>query len=155
MKLVSPKSKVYDAIASPASGSEEPEPSKFTVNGAEPESGAALNTAVGGVCGRQKLLPTSVYEGVLDVLSVAVDPVTLTLPVPLNVRGLMFAKVEPRFGAPAPLKVLSAILLLEIVIVIVPSADIEPESAAPSGNGLLASGSGLVGESGGPTWPYS
>src|ERR1044072_7808061 len=59
-KLVSPKSKVYDAIASPASGSEEAEPSKFTVSGAEPDSGAALSTAVGAVCGRQKLLPTSV-----------------------------------------------------------------------------------------------
>src|SRR5437763_826303 len=88
-------------------------------------------------------------------VGVGVEPVTLMLPVPLKVRGLMFAKVEPRLGAPTPLKVLSATLLFEIVIVIVPSADIEPESAAPSGKGLLASGSGLIGESGGPICPYS
>src|SRR5712692_2017710 len=48
----------------------------------------------------------------------------------------------------------SVTLLFEIVILIVPSAAIEPESAAPSSNGLLAAGSGLVAASGGPTCPY-
>jgi hypothetical protein len=36
-------------IVSPASGSDEPDPSKFTVNGAAPEVGDADATAVGGL----------------------------------------------------------------------------------------------------------
>src|SRR3954471_9239575 len=37
-------------------------------------------------------LPASVYDGVM-VLSAAVEPVTLTLPVPAKVRGLMLPRV--------------------------------------------------------------
>ena len=38
------------------SGSYEPEPSKFTVNGAVPEVGVAVNTAVGAAFGLQNWL---------------------------------------------------------------------------------------------------
>src|ERR1700682_3002259 len=142
-------------MASPESGSKDPEPSKLTVSGGGPVTGEAFNCAMGACWGRQKLLPTSVYAGVFTVESVADEPVTFVLPLPLKVRGLMFAKVDPFFGVPAPLKLVSATLLFEIVMRMVPSAAIEPESAAPSGKGLFASGSGLVGESGGPMCPYS
>src|SRR5437870_1628860 len=75
----------------------------------------------------------------------------------------MFAIVLPGFGALVlGLQVVkvesvgthSATLLFEIVILIVPSAAIEPESAAPSSNGLFAAGSGLVAANAGPTCPY-
>ena len=88
---------------------------------------------------------------------------TFVVPLPLKVRGLMLAMVLPPFGAlelalqVAKLESVgmhSETLLFEIVILIVPSAAIEPESAAPSSNGLLAAGSGLVAANAGPTCPY-
>src|SRR5213593_625697 len=99
MTNVSPKSNVYAAIASPASGSLEAEASKLTVSGAGPNVGDALRRAIGGLFGRQKKLPTNVYAGVFAVLSVALDPVTLVVPLPLKVRGLMLASVLPALGA--------------------------------------------------------
>src|SRR4051794_7622897 len=51
----------------------------------------------GGVHGR---LPASVYDGVMLVLSAAVEPVTLTLPFPAKVRGLMLPRVCPATGEP-------------------------------------------------------
>ena len=99
----------------------------------------------------------------LLVLSAAEDPVTFAVPDPLNVLGLMLAMVLPGFGALLlALQVVklesvgmhSVTLLVEIVIRIVPSAEIEPVSAAPSSKGLFAAGSGLVGDNAGPTCPY-
>ena len=50
----SPKLNVYEAIVSgggAVSGSNEPEPSNLTVNGALPDVGVAVRTAVGGLFG--------------------------------------------------------------------------------------------------------
>ena len=50
----SPKSNLYEAMVSgggAVSGSNEPEPSKLTVNGGLPDVGFAVRTAVGGLFG--------------------------------------------------------------------------------------------------------
>ena len=50
----SPKSNMYEAMVSgggAVSGSNDPEPSKLTVNGGLPDVGVALSTAVGGLFG--------------------------------------------------------------------------------------------------------
>ena len=50
----SPKSNLYEAMVSgggAVSGSNDPEPSKLTVNGGLPDVGDAVSTAVGGLFG--------------------------------------------------------------------------------------------------------
>jgi hypothetical protein len=54
----SPKSNVYDAISSSASGSDDPDASKPTVKGRGPVVGEALRTAVGAAFA-QKAFPES------------------------------------------------------------------------------------------------
>src|SRR5437870_2362772 len=49
----SPKLNVYDATESPASGSEDPDPSNATCSGTLPDRGEAVSTAVGAVFGAQ------------------------------------------------------------------------------------------------------
>ena len=52
----SPKSKVYEATESPASGSEDPDPTNPTCSGTFPDLGEAVRAAVGAVFGAQAAL---------------------------------------------------------------------------------------------------
>src|SRR5205809_7650940 len=52
----SPKSNVYEATESPASGSEDPDPSNATCSGTLPDRGDALSAAGGAVFGAQASL---------------------------------------------------------------------------------------------------
>src|SRR5205809_7193048 len=100
------------AVATPLAGCV----SEAIVSGGAPPSESFARTAIGTAVfscvvaasscavGRWRVLherlPASVYDGVMLVLSAAVEPVTLTLPLPAKVRGLMLPRVCPATGEP-------------------------------------------------------
>src|SRR5258707_598483 len=65
----SPKSKLYEAMVSPGSGSLEFAPLKFTDSGAFPDVGEPDNSANGAAFGWHDAFPTIVYSPEGDKLS--------------------------------------------------------------------------------------
>src|SRR6266516_2738984 len=113
-------------MESPASGSEDPDPPKVTFNGAGPLLGTAVRAAVGGVFGAQKSLPETVYD------PPAVESArTRRTPTRFRVSPWMPEMSEPADGGAAGPGPSGSSLLLERVIVIVPSGVNVPASACP------------------------
>src|SRR5881628_3556868 len=112
-------------MESPASGSDDPDPLKVTFNGAGPLLGTAVRAAVGGVFGAQKSLPETVYD------PPAVESArTRRTPTRFRVSPWMPEMSEPADGGGVGPS--GSSLLLERVIVIVPSGVNVPESARPT-----------------------
>src|SRR2546426_4299169 len=114
-------------MKSPASGSDDPDPLRLTINGAGPLLGAAVRAAVGGVFGAQKSLPETVYD------PPAVESAsTRRTPTRFRVSPWMPEMSEPADGGAAGPIPSGSSLLLDSVIVLVPSRVNVPASAGPT-----------------------
>src|SRR5882724_6945688 len=121
----SPKSNVYVNV-SPASGSLEPEPSKFTTSGGAPDVGFAVSAAVGAPLIAYCVPPRATSDLARSFLSAGLSSPVVNAP-PRNP-----ARIDPGPIGVCPAASVAFSLLSDTLTVIVPAAESnDPLSAAP------------------------